>query len=60
MPIAIYNADLEEAARLTAPIDRMMIDAMSSAIAMERERCAQIAENFNVAGKPIAAAIRQL
>ena len=25
-----------------------------------RERCAQVAENFNAAGKPIAAAIRAL
>jgi hypothetical protein len=60
MPIAFYKVDFEEAARLVAPVERMILGIVADAIAVERERCAQVAENFNAAGKPIAAAIRQL
>jgi hypothetical protein len=57
--IAIFDVDFEEANRLLAPHGAMLRDLIANAISVERERCAQISENFNAAGTPIAKAIRQ-
>jgi len=58
MSIAVWDVDFDEANKLLAPYGPMLRDLVANAIAVERERCAQIAENFNAAGKPIAQAIR--
>lgn len=58
MPIATFDVDYDEAVRLLAPYSAPLHQLVASAIATERERCAQIAEGFNAAGKPIAAMIR--
>lgn len=59
MSIAIFDVDFEEAGRILKPHGAALRDLIANAIAVERERCAQISENFNAAGKPIAKAIRQ-
>lgn len=58
MSVAIFDIDLDEAFRLLQVITPLH-DLIAGAIATERERCAQIAEGFNAAGKPIASAIRR-
>jgi len=59
MSIAVFDVDFEEANRILVPYGAFLRDLIANAIAVERERCAQIAENFNAAGKPIARAIRR-
>jgi hypothetical protein len=59
MSIAVFDVDFDEANRILAPYGGVLRDLIANAIAVERERCAQIAENFNAAGAPIAKAIRQ-
>lgn len=59
MTIAVFDVDFDEASRILAPYGPRLRDLIANAIAVERERCAQIADNFNAAGKPIAKAIRR-
>jgi hypothetical protein len=58
MSTPIFDQDYQEASRLIDSSWYSLRAVVAQAIATERERCAQIAENFNAAGKPIAAAIR--
>lgn len=60
MSTPIFDVDFDEAARLVASQATVLRDLIAGAIATERERCAQIAEGFNAAGKPIASAIRRV
>lgn len=56
MPIAVLDEDYKKADQALTWVPTAL--GVAIAIAAERERCAQIAEKFNAAGKPIAKAIR--
>ena len=60
MSIRIFAVDFVEAEKIMEPHAVALRNLIAGAIATERERCAQIAEGFNAAGKPIAEAIRTL
>lgn len=57
MPVAIFDDDFRKA--YIAATFNPVTDGIARAIAEERERCANVAENFNAAGKPIADEIRR-
>ena len=59
MATALLKTDFEHANEVTAGYFFNLEKAIATALADERERCARIAEEFNAAGKPIAAAIRR-
>lgn len=57
MAVAIFDADVKEAAKILEPYGLILRDLIAAAIATERERCAQLAEEFNPE-HPIVSKIR--
>ena len=58
--LAELLADRQRKVEALTGVHNFAFEDADQLIAATIERCAQVAENFNAAGKPIAAAIRKL